>query len=160
MEDYRVRPAAVEDSEDLIALWLENGEYHRRLDPQYYQFRRTAGVEFGHYLHKALNDPNWRVLSGVTGEDEIVGLAIATLQRRPPVMLEEWYGFIDTLIVSEDHRRQGLGRLLVEDLLQWFRGKSAPTVELSMAAKNALGEKFWSAVGFETMLLRKVLKVS
>jgi len=160
MEDYRVRPAVWEDSEDLIALWLENGEYHRRLDPQYYQFRRSASVEFGSYLRKALNDPNWRVLSGVTGEDEVVGLAVATLQRRPPVMLEEWYGFIDTLIVREDLRRQGLGRMLIQDLLQWFREKNARTVELSMASKNALGEKFWTALGFETLLLRKVLKLS
>jgi GNAT superfamily N-acetyltransferase len=160
MEEYRVRPAVLEDYEDLVALWLENGEYHRRLDPQYYQFRRTAGTEFGHYLLKALNDPSWRVLAGATGEDEIVGLAVATLQRRPPVMLEEWYGFIDTLIVRDDHRRQGLGRLLVEDLLQWFRSKNARTVELSMASKNALGEQFWNALGFETMLVRKVLKLT
>ena len=160
MENHRVRPAVLEDSEDLISLWLENGEYHRRLDPQYYQFRRTAGAEFGHYLFKALNDPNWRVLTGVTGEDEIVGLAVATLQRRPPVMLEEWYGFIDTLIVREDQRHQGLGRILVQDLLEWFREKNARTVELSMASKNSLGEKFWSALGFETLLLRKVLKLS
>jgi len=160
MNDYRARPAVLEDSEELISLWLENGEYHRRLDERYYQFRRTAGVEFGHYLRKALADPNWRVLSGVTAEDEIVGLAIATLQRRPPVMLEEWYGFVDTLIVREDHRRQGLGRRLVEDLLAWFKEKGARTVELSMASKNIAGEKFWSALGFETMLLRKALRLS
>ncbi|OGP57609.1 MAG: hypothetical protein A2V67_09295 [Deltaproteobacteria bacterium RBG_13_61_14] len=159
MTDYRVRPAVWEESEDLIALWLLNGEYHRRLDEQYYRFRRTAGIEFGHYLLRALNDPNWRVLSGVTDDDEVVGLALATLQRRPPVMLEEGYGFVDTLIVHEDHRRQGLGRMLVQDLVAWFREKGARTVELSMAAKNPAGEKFWSALGFETLLVRKVLRL-
>jgi GNAT superfamily N-acetyltransferase len=159
MTDYRVRPAVWEESEDLIALWLLNGEYHRRLDEQYYQFRRTAGTEFGHYLLRALNDPNLRVLSGVTDDDEVVGLALATLQRRPPVMLEEWYGFVDTLLVREDHRRQGLGRMLVQDLVAWFREKGARTVELSMAAKNELGDQFWSALGFETLLVRKVLRL-
>lgn len=160
MADYRVRPAVLEESEDLIALWLLNGEYHRQLDSQYYQFRRTAGAEFGHYLLRSLNDPNWRVLSGVTAEDEVVGLAMATLQRRPPVMLEEVYGFVDTLIVREDHRRQGLGRMLVQELLQWFREKGVRTVELSMAAKNQVGEKFWTQLGFETRLVRKVLRLT
>ena len=85
MTDYRVRPAVWEESDDLIARWLLNGEYHRR---------------------------------------------------------------------------QGLGRMLVQDLIAWFREKGARTVELSMAAKNPAGEKFWSALGFETLLVRKVLRLT
>jgi ribosomal protein S18 acetylase RimI-like enzyme len=85
MTDYRVRPAVWEESDDLIARWLLNGEYHRR---------------------------------------------------------------------------QGLGRMLVQDLVAWFREKGARTVELSMAAKNELGDQFWSALGFETLLVRKVLRLT
>src|SRR3990172_2405417 len=113
MNDDRVRPAVLEEAEELIALWLANGDDHRRLDEHYYQFRRTAAAEFSLYLARCLKDPNWCVLAAVAPEDEIAGLGIATLARRPPVMLEESYGFIDTLFVREEHRRQGVGRRLV-----------------------------------------------
>ena len=75
--------------------------------------------------------------------------------RRPPaagpIDALEW-GTIEGCYVTELNRRSGIGRLLVEASLSWFRDRGIQRVELNVLANNA-ALVFWERVGFRAYRL-------
>ncbi|SRR5258705_4393744 len=58
--------------------------------------------------------------------------------------------YIDRIVVAEEHRRQGLGRLLYEDLFNRARrlGNSPITCEVNALPPNPKSDAFHAALGF------------
>jgi len=54
----------------------------------------------------------------------------------------------DCFVVPES-RRQGIGRRLVQQALEWCQKRGAREVELGVLPDNPLGRAFWEALGFK-----------
>jgi ribosomal protein S18 acetylase RimI-like enzyme len=46
------------------------------------------------------------------------------------------------------HRQQGIGRLLVNDVLNWARGRNARTLQLMVTSNNEPAIRFYQRLGF------------
>ena len=46
------------------------------------------------------------------------------------------------------HRQQGIGRLLVNDVLDWARGRDARTLQLMVTSNNEPAIRFYQRLGF------------
>ena len=46
------------------------------------------------------------------------------------------------------HRQQGIGRLLVNDVLNWARGRDARTLQLMVTSNNEPAIRFYQRLGF------------
>jgi GNAT superfamily N-acetyltransferase len=90
-----------------------------------------------------LADPG--VLHWVAEEDgEIVGELLCHPLRLPSRHGREL--LLYSIGVRESHRRRGVGRSLVDEMLRWMRDEGVP--EVWVLADNPAAEEFYAACGF------------
>jgi GNAT superfamily N-acetyltransferase len=91
-----------------------------------------------------LADPG--VLHWVAEEDgRVVGELLCHLLRLPSRDGREL--LLYSIGVRESHRRRGIGRALVQEMLRWMRAEGVP--EVWVLADNPGAEAFYAACGFE-----------
>ncbi|GFZ31419.1 N-acetyltransferase [Clostridium zeae] len=74
-------------------------------------------------------------------EDEVVGVILCGHDGRR--------GYIYHTAVSSEYRGKGVGRALVQAVLEALRKEEINKVALVAFASNDLGNKFWHSIGFE-----------
>ncbi|MDX9721116.1 MAG: GNAT family N-acetyltransferase [Myxococcota bacterium] len=82
-------------------------------------------------------------------EERIVGYAAALVESQSSVFETSMYGELSELYVLEEHRRRGVGRRLVERLLEAFEGAGVEHVALSASGDSS--RLFCEALGFQAV---------
>lgn len=104
--DITIRPATREDCPRLLELVRELAEYERALD--------QVEVTQEHFIESGFgSSPVWW---GIVAEKEgkIIGFALYYIRY------STWKGqrlYLEDIIVTKDHRRQGIGKMLFEAVL-------------------------------------------
>lgn len=83
-----------------------------------------------------------------TADGELVGYAGMVVS--PPT--EAW---VNNLAVRRDHQRQGIGRLLLESLLDVARSYGIRHTLLEVAANNAPAQRLYDKYGFDVVGIRR-----
>jgi GNAT superfamily N-acetyltransferase len=87
----------------------------------------------------------------------LVGYAVGMVQEPPPIFEPEMYIFISDLYVRPEHRRQGIGKSLVEKIRGWGWVKGIMRFSLALPAGSKASE-LYAKLGFQpiqTMLYFK-----
>jgi GNAT superfamily N-acetyltransferase len=107
-----------------------------------------------------LGDPRCLVAVAFLGAagGEACGYGTATvLPLAPPVVPPlgegELLGSIDELYVKPDQRRQGVGRLLAGQLIEWCQAKGAGSIDAKALPGSRAVKSFFEAEGFTARLL-------
>lgn len=143
----RVRAARMKDAEAIVALWRVMMDAHRQLDPRF-RLRRDAENLFREDLRQRITDPLYCVRVA-EAEGRVVGYAIGTERQNPPVLDVRRVGYIHEICVEPGLRRRGVGRALVEALLEWTRGRGLGVVLLRAADRNLHSLAFWRSLGWD-----------
>ena len=154
--DVKIRKARQRDVEQVVQLWKEFMDFHRRYDPHFSR-SRNGHLKFKDFVSKKISARNALVLVAQVNR-RIVGYIIASIDAYVPVFIEKRYGAIYDLMVDSGFRRRGIGRRLVCEAREWFRKRGIKRMELSVAASNRLAVRFWSRVGFKTYMERRYLR--
>jgi ribosomal protein S18 acetylase RimI-like enzyme len=153
-----VRPATPRDIDAVARLWEELVRYHRMLDPDLPDATPQGALRYGRRIIDRLDDPMARVLVAEVDSERgkhVVGYVLGLVVDLVPEMFaQEAGGFLADIYVSNDYRRQGIGRALVEALIDWFRKQKLGYFEWHVAARNPDAVAFWRAMGGREMLLR------
>jgi GNAT superfamily N-acetyltransferase len=72
----------------------------------------------------------------------------------PDMFVHEASGFLADIYVDATVRRNGIGRMLVTALIDWFRDKGLRYFEWHAAVQNPDGIAFWRALGGREVMLR------
>ncbi len=140
--NYRVEPAAAADRDDVVALFAEDlGDLHMGFDLS------TLAIVFD----EMLAEPRAMVLVvRALADDErpwrAVGVLAAT--RLLSVKAGGKAMWIEELYVGRRWRRLGLGRLLVEGLLERARPSGIKAIELEAYQGNAPAAVLYRSLGF------------
>jgi GNAT superfamily N-acetyltransferase len=145
-----IRLAKRRDIPDIVRLWEELMDYHRRLDPFFTPARNGRDL-FRRFLEQNLENDAACVLVAVA-EDGIVGYCEGMLEQHPPSLVESEYGQVLDFMVTAAHRHTGIGRLMFETLRSWFRKQGVRRIEVRHSTFNELATRFWPRMGFRPYL--------
>ena len=67
------------------------------------------------------------------------------------------YAVIENLVVKSEFRKQGIGRILVDEVQEWAIAKGARSIELNVYEFNETAISFYEGLGYRN-LSRKMSK--
>jgi GNAT superfamily N-acetyltransferase len=143
----KIEPARHADIPQLAALL--NDLFDIELDFTADSSRQTKGLEL--LLTEA--DKSDRQIVAVARDDQggAVGMAsaqivISTAEGASSVWIED-------VVVHADHRRQGIGRRLIEFLREWSGARGATRMQLAADRENADADIFYTSLGWTSTQL-------
>lgn len=154
MANYVIRPASESDLQDIGRLWSLLVKYHNALDD-----RMPIAAEHGCSLYQRrvraqLSNPEVCMLVA-EANGTVIGFALCALvDLRSEMFVRCKTGHVADIFVEEAHRGCGVGRRLINELVEWCRLSGARQVEWSVASQNSGGRAFWEAVGGYEVMVR------
>ncbi len=113
-------------------------------------------------LTRPWNDPRADLSRALSGETSTVLAAVEAGRLVGTAMVghDGHRGWVYYLAVSPEHRRVGVGRLLMQACEQWLQDRGAPKVQLTVRRGNPDVLGFYRALGYtdqETLVLGRFL---
>ncbi len=132
-----VREATVEDSAEIYGLACELAQAVGDAPPREEAVRARLG--------ELLEEPRARVLVA-EGEGGVVGAA--SLWIKPDLAHGDAVVEVPMLVVAEDHRREGVGKLLIDEVLNVAAQNETSLIELVATSANVAAREFYRSLGF------------
>jgi GNAT superfamily N-acetyltransferase len=134
-----MRRASLSDVSQLVTLMTE---YYRESD--LYVEAGRASWAFSQLLSDARLGRAWLI--------EVDGRAVGYVVMTLGFSIESGglTAFVDDLFVQARHRRQGLGRAALDEVLDACRGLGVRAIHLEVAGPNAAAERLYQRLGFDT----------
>ncbi len=132
-----VREATVEDAAEIYGLACELAQAVGDAPPREEAVRARLG--------ELLEEPRARVIVA-EGEGGVVGAA--SLWIKPDLAHGDAVVEVPMLVVAEDHRREGVGRLLIDEVLNVAAENETTLVELVATSANVAAREFYRSLGF------------
>lgn len=133
----KVREATTKDATDIQMLARELAETVGDAPP--------VEEAVGKRLEELLETPRARVLV-IENERGIVGAA--SFWIKPDLAHGDAVVEVPMLVVAEDHRRTGVGRLLMEEVRDVASENDASLIELVATTANVVAREFYRSLGF------------
>jgi ribosomal protein S18 acetylase RimI-like enzyme len=133
----RVREATVEDAAEIYGLARELAQTVGDAPPPEERVRGR--------LEELLEEPRARVLVA-EGEGGVVGAA--SLWIKPDLAHGDTVVEVPMLVVAEDHRREGVGKLLMAEVQNVAAETEAALIELVATSANVVARDFYRSLGF------------
>jgi len=96
-------------------------------------------------LDELLDEPSARVL---VAENDVGVVGVASLWIKPDLAHGDTVVEVPMLVVAEDHRRSGVGKLLMEEVRNVASENGASQIELVATRANATAREFYRSLGF------------
>ena len=151
-----IRLATLDDVEQICGLYTEFFAYIAAQQPEYY----IAVREEGKYPKSVIEGEGSNIILAVEN-GKIVGFIQVRESATPPYgsVVSHKYAEVVDLIVTETHRRKGIGSMLMDAAKSWGRDRNLDYIEL-FALESAKGEiAFYKSENFTTVsqIMRFVL---
>ena len=162
MDDIVVQLAGERHVEDLCKLYHEFHEFHVRGVPD--RLRSLEGrpddSELISTLKKIMGSDDSAIFVAEVG-GKTTGLAEVYLRedKVDPAVVSHRYGHLQSLLVTDDLRRQGTGKKLVEAAESWVKEKGATEMRLDIWEFPEGPLLFYEGLGYRTLrrtLLRRL----
>jgi ribosomal protein S18 acetylase RimI-like enzyme len=134
----RVREATTDDAEAIHSLAGElAGTVGDR--PPRFEYVQARLVEL-------VEEPRARVLVAEGEDGEVVG--VVSLWIKPDLAHGDTVVEVPTLVVAEGSRREGVGKLLMEEVQRLGAENGAGLIELAATTQNVPAREFYRTLGF------------
>jgi ribosomal protein S18 acetylase RimI-like enzyme len=148
-----VRPAARHDVAAIGRLGALLVRAHYEFDKKRF-IAPTSGTArgYGSYLGSLLDDANIVILVADRA-GEVVGYSYAGVEGMDYMSLRGPAGVIYDILVDPEHRRQGIGRALLEAAIVALKDRGSPRVVLSTAERNTDAQRLFERAGFRRTMI-------
>jgi ribosomal protein S18 acetylase RimI-like enzyme len=148
-----VRRARLEDEAAMGRLGAMLVAEHHQFDPKRFIAPLPLLRErYGQFLVSQIVRPQMVVLVAERG-GEPVGYAYAGMEGNDYMALRGPAGVLYDLVVDPEHRRQGIGTMLMDAALEAVKALGAPRVLLFTAEKNHGAQAMFDGAGFRRTMI-------
>lgn len=148
-----IRRANASDAASLGRLGALLVQTHYDFDPQrFIPVTPETPPRYGAWLVSQADARDVLVLVAESS-GEVIGYAYAGLEGRDYMALRGPAGALYDIIVDPAHRGRGVGRMLLDAVLAFFREHHAPRVVLSTAERNAPAQHLFASAGFRRTMI-------
>jgi ribosomal protein S18 acetylase RimI-like enzyme len=148
-----IRPATTADTPAIGRLGALLVRTHHDFDPKRF-IAATPQTEqlYGSFLGTQLDDPNIVIL--VADRDgKVIGYTYAGVEGNDYMSLRGPAGVLYDIVVDPAHRKNGVGRMLLDATLEALKARGAPRVVLSTAERNAAAQRLFDRAGFRRTMI-------
>ena len=85
------------------------------------------------------------VIFTARNEGNLIGMGTLTFIRKPSA----FFGTIEDVVVDKDFRRMGIGKSLMNQLIEKFKGLGMDYIELTSSPKREAANKLYLSLNFE-----------
>ena len=136
-----------DDIEGVVELSYMVGELHDNAMPEY--FNRTSKDEHLRIIKNMMDDKNACILVAKDGSN-VIGFACLYVQNNNNEGFKvRRVGYIYNFGVDEKYRRKGVGKKLIENVIEYFKNEGCGAVDLSVFMFNGGALDFYKKLGFE-----------
>ena len=149
-----IRKATIEDYDQLSEIFSEVDEQHRLALPYFFQATQGPARSLER-IQTLITEPHMTLL---VAEDnhQLLGLVVVEIKETPPIniIIPRLYAVIDSLVVKETARGNGLGKILVTAAETWAMDQGVTDIQLGVYAFNEQAIDIYKHLGYETMQLK------
>jgi|SRR5919205_984916 ribosomal protein S18 acetylase RimI-like enzyme len=132
---------------------------HYDFDPQRFLAAGRGTPEgYASFISAQLEDPDAAVLVADDNGD-VVGYAYAAVEGYDYMALRGPAGVLHDIIVAPAHRGRGVGRLLLDAAMEFFRSRGVPRLVLSTAKRNEAAQRLFARMGFRQTMIEMTLEL-
>jgi ribosomal protein S18 acetylase RimI-like enzyme len=146
----KIRQAREEELLKIAELWKAFMKYNRDFNKSF-EINKKAKEIFSREMIEKLEESDSH-LAVAESDGELIGFCYSYISQKPKYFRLSKFGFIGDLYVIPEFRRNGVGRALVKDAVDFFNRKKIKQIELLVAMKNENTIKFWESLGFNHLL--------
>ena len=146
----RVRRGRGDDWPAVRGLLREVDDLHATLAPEYFRSAPRSDGEWARLMAEA----HGAVFVAEPGAGAgAVAVLVARIYDTPddPMMVRRRRLHVETVVVGRQHRRQGIGRRLMDECMAWARGHGAVEVVLTTWTGNEEAEAFYRRLGYREL---------
>jgi ribosomal protein S18 acetylase RimI-like enzyme len=148
-----IRPAQPGDLDALGRLGAMLVAEHYEFDPKrFLKPQPDMAGRYGEFLESQSAGPDRFVLVAEM-EGAVAGYVFAGMEGSDYMVLRGSAGAVYDLVVDPGHRRQGIGRMLLDAALAELTARGAPRAVLSTADKNLGAQALFAEVGFRRTMI-------
>lgn len=107
---------------------------------------------YGAFLGSQLDDTDSVVLVA-EHDGNVIGYVFGAVEGYDYLSLRGPAGVVHDVIVDPHHRGNGVGRLLLAEILAVFKSRKAPRVVLSTAEQNSGAQRLFERIGFRRTMI-------
>jgi ribosomal protein S18 acetylase RimI-like enzyme len=126
---------------------------HHDFDPsRFIAATPSTEKQYGSFLGTQLGEPNIIILVAERDGD-VLGYTYAGVEGNDYMALRGPAGVLYDIVVDPAHRRNGVGRMLLDATLEVFKARGAPRVVLSTAEQNVPAQHLFDRAGFRRTMI-------
>jgi ribosomal protein S18 acetylase RimI-like enzyme len=154
-----IRNATREDYKGVRSVFIEENRFHAELVPDMIQ--ATDGVLSLRELADFIEDANHKLFVAEQDSD-IVGAALVSLRVSPalPWLKSRQFAFIEDIAVKEGCGGQGIGRRMLEHILDTYARAGIHEIELHVWQQNEGAIRFYESNQFRIIQHRMIRTLS
>lgn len=141
--EIKIREARQEDAEAIYTLACELAKAVQDSPPNFGSVKKRFG--------ELLEEPrSWTLVAETETEADSQGIVagVVSFWIKPDLAHGDVVVEIPMLVVSEDSRREGVGKLLVEEVRKQAHENGATVIELIATSDNTTAREFYRSLGF------------
>lgn len=139
--ETKIREATQEDAEAIYPLACELAEAVQDSPPNFGSVQKRFG--------ELLEEPSsWTLIAETEADSQDIIAGVVSFWIKPDLAHGDVVVEIPMLVVSETSRREGVGKLLVEEVRKQAHEHGATVIELIATSDNTTAREFYRSLGF------------
>ncbi len=151
-DSYTVRPARAGDAEAITAMWADMAKLHESFHRECWEYAEDAHKSVHQHIVESVDDPEMIQLVACNPEGWPVGFARGCVRKANPIFRIRVSGEVWDLFVAAPHRGHGLGRRLLQKLMDEMKARGAEDVQLKASLLNECAIELYKKMGFEPVM--------